>query len=363
MSPYEIAVIAGDGIGPEVTRATLRVLDALQARTTGLTLRYRPQACGAAHYRDTGVALPAEVLAACKAAAAVLLCAVGLPEVRKPDGTEVQPDIMMVLRRELGLYAAIRPCKLYPGVPCPLTTAAQGIDLIILRENLEGLFASYGGGCRLEDDVATDTIVITRKGTERIVELAFRLSRGRNGRPLDGRRVVTCVDKANIFRSFAFFRLVFHDVARRHPDITAETAYVDAMSLYLVQQPSAYDVLVMENQFGDILSDLGAALVGGLGVAPSAELGTRHGLFQPSHGSAPTIAGQDIANPVATILSAAMMLRWLGETHRDEVATAAGDRLEAAVAAALARGTALTRDLGGTAGTQACADGVIAELG
>lgn len=355
-------MLAGDGIGPEVTAATLHVLRELIETSPGLSLDFTEYPAGAAHYRDTGVALPAETLSACLAADAVLLCAVGLPDVRKPDGTEVQPDIMMVLRRELGLYAAVRPCKLYPGVRSPLARTEPGIDFVILRENLEGLFASYGGGCLVGNEVATDTIVMTRTGVERIVDFAFRLSQRRSGRPSDGRRVVTCVDKANIFRSFAFFRNVFLEVASRYPEITADTAYVDAMSLYLVQNPAAYDVLVMENQFGDILSDLGAGIVGGLGIAPSGEIGERHGLFQPSHGTAPTIAGQDIANPLATILSAAMMLDWLGDRNNDQVASRAAARLEQAVVASLADGTALTRDLGGTASTTQSAAAVIMAL-
>lgn len=362
MGAYQIAVLPGDGIGPEITAVTRQVLDALVATTPGLSLQLTDHACGAEHYRRTGVALPDEVLEACRTADAVLLSAVGLPDVRKPDGTEVQPDIMMVLRRELALYAAIRPCKLYPGVPCPLNTAAAGIDLVIVRENLEGLFASYGGGCQLNDLVATDTVVMTRPGVERISEIAFQLAGRRAGRPSDGRRIVTCVDKANIFRSFAFFRKVFGEVAVRHPEITAETAYVDAMSLYLVQNPSGYDVLVMENQFGDILSDLGAGIVGGLGMAPSAEVGEQHGLFQPSHGSAPQLTGKNVANPLAMILSARMLLEWLGERHQDQAATEAAERLEQAVVRALEQGRAQTRDLDGAASTTESASAVITAL-
>ena len=198
----------------------------------------------------------------------------------------------------------------------------------MLRENTEGLFASFGGGGIVNNRIATDTMVVSRAGTERIVEFAFRLANRRKGRPLDGRSTVTCVDKANVFRSFAFFRSIFYEVAARHPDVTAESTYVDAMSLYLVQQPWAYDVLVMENMFGDILSDLGAGLIGGLGLGPSAEIGERFALFQPSHGSAPQIAGLNAANPLATILSAAMMLDWLGERNGDADVTMAARRIE-----------------------------------
>ena len=170
--------------------------------------------------------------------------------------------------------------------------------------------------------------------------------------------MVTCVDKANVFRSMALFRKVFFDVAQANPDIAANAVYVDAMSLYMVQNPWDFDVLVMENQFGDILSDLGAGIVGGLGLGPSGEIGEDHALFQPSHGTAPDIAGKGIANPLATILSAGMMLIWLGEKHGDASATGAGRRIEQAVEKALASGAALSSDLGGTAGTLAVGEAV-----
>jgi 3-isopropylmalate dehydrogenase len=361
MREYRIAVLPGDGIGPEVMAATLPALRAA-AEPVGVRLAFTEHAMGANHFRHTGVALPAAVLDDCRAADAVLLAAIGLPDVRMADGTEVQPVMMVGLRRALGLYAAVRPIKLYPGVPTPLRDVGRGIDFVILRENLEGLFASFGGGCVVGDAVATDTLVVTREGTEKIAEFAFRLAARRRGRPLDGRRIVTCVDKANVFRSLAFFRKVFFDVAARHPEVTADAAYVDAMSLYMVQNPQAYDVLVMENQFGDILSDLGAGLVGGLGLAPSAEVGERHALFQPSHGTAPQLAGKDVANPLAMILSGAMMLDWLGETRADPAAAEAGRRVESAVARVLADGRTRTPDLGGTDGTRAVGEAVVRAL-
>lgn len=359
---YRIAVLPGDGIGPEITEAALAVIEAASRIHPSLQLKLSEHDAGANRFRRTGQTLPDEVLTDCLDSDAVFLAAIGLPEVRKADGTEVQPEMMVGLRRAMGLYAGVRPVKLYQGVKCPLNTAEAGIDLVILRENLEGLFASYGGGCLVDDQVATDTIVITREGTRRVVDYAFRLAARRKGRPLDGRRMVTCVDKANVFRSFAFFRKVFFEVAARHPRITADAAYVDAMSLYLVQNPSAYDVLVMENQFGDILSDLGAAIVGGLGMAPSAEIGEKHAMFQPSHGSAPGLAGRNIANPLAMILSAAMMFDWLGEQHADPAATALGQSIEAAVERMLRHSTVRTPDLGGTASTTDVARAVIEHL-
>jgi 3-isopropylmalate dehydrogenase len=360
---YNIAALPGDGIGPEVMQATLRVLESVQRGDSRIQLNITCYDAGAERFLKSGETLPPYVLQACLDADAVLLAAIGLPDVRKPDGTEVQPEMMMSLRRALNLYAAVRPVKLYPGVTGPLRTAEAGIDLVVVRENLEGLFASFGGGCLLNDQVATDTIVITREGVRRVADFAFRLARRRSGRPLDGRRSVTCVDKSNVFRSFAFFRKVFFEVAAGYPEITADATYVDAMSLYLVQNPSAYDVLVMENQFGDILSDLGAGIVGGLGLGPSGEIGDDHALFQPSHGTAPQLAGLNVANPLATILSAAMMLDWLGERHSDAATQQASQRIEAAVARVLLDNQIKTADLGGTASTSDIAQAVIESLG
>ncbi len=355
MRSYKIVALPGDGIGPECLQAALTVLEAAQAQS-GLGLEIVRREAGAENFRRTGIAIPETVLQECLEADAVLLAAIGLPDVRKADGTEVQPDMMMGIRRAMGLYAAVRPVKLFPGVNGPLNTASAGIDMVILRENLEGLFASFGGGCLLNDSVASDTLIITREGTQRVVDFAFRLARKRGGRPSDGQRKVTCVDKANVFRSFAFFRKVFFEVAERYPDIEADAAYVDAMSLYMVTAPSQWDVLVMENQFGDILSDLGAALVGGLGMAPSAEIGEQRALFQPSHGTAPQLAGKNVANPIATILSAAMMCDWLAERYNDPQAQQAADCIEAAVAQHLSTGKPLTADMGGTASTSQVAE-------
>ncbi|WP_404305269.1 isocitrate/isopropylmalate dehydrogenase family protein [Neorhodopirellula lusitana] len=362
MTKYEIAALPGDGIGPECMDATCIVLDRLVSKTAGLELTITPHRAGAELYRESGETLPASVLESCLQADAVLLSAIGLPDVRYPDGTEVQPTMMVGLRRALDVHSAIRPVKLYPGAPCALKDTGPGIDFIVIRENLEGLFASFGGGAKVGDEVATDTLVVTRKGTTRVSDFAFRLAQRRSGRPRDGKKMVTCVDKANVFRSMAFFREVFMDVAKNYPDIERNAVYVDAMSLYMVQNPWDFDVLVMENQFGDILSDLGAGLVGGLGLGPSAEIGEKHGLFQPSHGTAPQLAGKNVANPMATILSAAMMLDWLGDQHNDPVCTDAAVRLENAVAVVLKEGQIRTPDIGGSASTtevaQAIADAI-----
>lgn len=359
MRTYRIVVLPGDGIGPEVMRETLKVLKSARPSSGGPRVDFSEHPLGAAYYKRTGEIIPTELIEECKKSDAILLAAIGLPEVRLPDGTEVQPHQVVGLRKALDLYAAVRPIKLYSGVPSVLRNIGPGIDFIVLRENTEGLFASFGGGSTAHDQAVADTMLITRKGTERVVEYAFRLAKRRNGRPLDGRRMVTCVDKANVFRSLAFFRKVFYEVAARHGDIAAEACYIDAMSLYMVQAPWNYDVLVMENMFGDILSDLGAGLVGGLGLGPSAEIGERFALFQPSHGSAPQITGLNVANPLATILSAAMMLDWLGERNGDADATNAARRIELAVAEILRSGKVLTPDLGGEATTEQMGDAIL----
>lgn len=363
MTTFQIALLPGDGIGPECMDATRIVMDQMVRDIPGLNLSFRSHHAGAQRYRETGVAIPPEVLDDCIAADAVLLSAIGLPDVRLPDGTEVQPTMMVGLRRALNVHSAVRPVKLYPGAPCALRDTGPGIDFIVIRENLEGLFASFGGGSKVGNEVATDTMVITRSGTTKVSEFAFRLAQRRNGRPTDGKKMVTCVDKANVFRSMAFFREVFMDVAAGYPDIDAGAVYVDAMSLYMVQNPWDFDVLVMENQFGDILSDLGAGLVGGLGLGPSAEIGDEHGLFQPSHGTAPQLAGKNVANPMATILSAAMMFDWLGDKHGNAACASAAVLLENAVADVLADGSVRTPDLGGKSSTTEVAHAIAKRIG
>ena len=343
---YQIAVLPGDGIGPDVVGAALGVLEGL-----GLDLDLREYPCGAGCYLERGTPLPEETLEACRSADATLLGAMGDPQVRWPDGTELRPQVD--LRFKLDLYAGVRPIYLYAAHHTPLRGLAAGeIDFVLLRENVEGLFASMDAGIDLRGETAVDSMVITRTGTERVARYAFELARERrrergNGALRQRAACVTCVDKANILRSMAFFRRVFDEVAARYSDIDCGHAYVDAMALYLVQRPGDFDVLVMENMYGDILSDLAAGLVGGMGMAPSGDIGEEAAVFQPSHGTAPDIAGQGVANPVAAILSAAMMLRWLGRRHRDGQALAAAERVDGAVEEVLADPKAGTPDIGG----------------
>lgn len=352
----EIAVFEGDGIGPEVMAPTLALLERL-APEAGVGFAFKTLPAGAGCYRDTGEALPEASLEAAREADAILLSAMGLPDVRYPDGTEISPQI--ALRMAFGLYAGVRPVRTIAGAPGPLA-GAPALDFVIIRESTEGLFASHGRG-QVEADRARETLEITRATSEKLFDAGFALARRRReqGR---GPGLVHCVDKANVFKAFAFFRAIFRERAALNPDLAAETAYVDATALWMVQRPGMFDVIVTENMFGDILSDLGAGLMGGLGVAPSADIGDEQAVFQPCHGSAPDIAGKGVANPCAMILSAAMMLDWLGERRGHAGLCAAAARLERAVDAALADPAARTADLGGRASTSQAAAAVAAAL-
>jgi 3-isopropylmalate dehydrogenase len=355
---YEIAVVHGDGIGPEVCRGAV---EALQAALGEGVLRFVEYPAGAQQFLDTGDSFPAASFEGCRKADAILHGAAGIPGVVHPDGTEAGLDFTLSLRFKLDLYANVRPIKLYPGVPSPLGNPGR-IDYVIVRENSEGLYAARGAGALLREEVAVDTLVQTRKGVERIVRFAFELARSRSGAPADGKRRVTCCDKANVLRSYAFFRRVFDDVAADYPDIEKEYVLVDAMTVHLVNRPSHFDVIVSENMFGDILSDLGAATVGGMGMSPSEEIGDGVGLFQASHGSAPDIAGKGIANPYGTVLAAVLMLRRLAGRHGDASLSAAADRIEGAVQAALTDPSLRSRDIGGAAGSRTIVDALLAAL-
>ncbi len=356
---FRIAVMPGDGIGSEVIDAALTVLEAVIGNDAGFALDFEHLAAGAGAWRDTGTAMSEQTFERAKAADAVLLGAMGLPDVRYADGTEIAPQLD--LRFRLGLYAGVRPVRALPGGARPLADPRGAeIDLVIVRESTEGLFASRGKGVVEDDRVARDTMVITRDICERLFDASFRLAARRKAR--GGRGKVTCVDKSNVFASMAFFRKVFDERAARYPDLEAAHHYVDAAALDLVRKPWEFDVMVTENMFGDILSDLTAALVGGMGMAPSADIGDGHGVFQPAHGSAPDIAGRGIANPLAAIQTAAMMLDWLAERHGVEPCAEAGRRIDAAVAAVLAEGRPRPVDLGGGDGTEAVTRAVVDAL-
>ncbi len=343
-----IAVLPGDGIGIEVMDACLQVLDAL-SRRTALRFDWNQLPGGANAYRETGSAFTDKAMRACERADAILFGAMGLPDVRYPDGTEIAPQLD--IRVHLELYAGVRPIRALPALPGVLRDPrAEAIDFVILREQTEGLYWSRGRGVMQDADTAVDTMRITRAGCERVFDYAFRLARTRRTRGRPGK--VTCVDKSGVLLSQAFMHRVFADVAARHPDAAADFCNVDAMALNLVRQPWAYDVLVTENMFGDILSDLAAGLIGGMGLAPSGDIGDEHAMFQPCHGTAPDIAGTGKANPTAMFLSAAMMLEWLGEQHGDARLSEGARVLEDAVRVVFAERRVLPFEFGGNDGTR-----------
>jgi len=346
---FHLAVMPGEGIGIEVMEAASAVLDAVEDRF-GLAFRNETIPGGAHHYQETGAILPGDGVERAGKADAILFGAMGWPDIRFPDGTEIAPQLE--LRVEFKLYAGVRPIRAIPGVPGALADErAKNIDFVIVRESTEGMFASRGKGEIIDDREARDTQVITRATTEKLTDFSCALARRRKARRGTPGRV-TLVDKANVFRSFAFMRQVFHETAARHPDIDARHHYVDAMALDLVRRPWDFDVLPMENLFGDILSDLSAGLIGGMGFAPSADLGDANGLFQPSHGTAPDIAGKGIANPTAMILSTAMMLDWLGEKHGSAAACDAARAVEMGIDHVFGTLGLRSHDIGGRDGTR-----------
>jgi 3-isopropylmalate dehydrogenase len=358
-SAFEIAVLPGDGIGVEVTAAALEALEALAAEMGGLRFAWRHYPGGAGAYRDTGVALSDETMKALEQADAILFGAMGLPDIRYPDGTEIAPQLD--IRVSLDLYAGVRPIRTIAGLPSPLSDPrAAGIDFVLIREQTEGLFYARGRGQVSGDQEARDTMRITRQGSERVFNFALRLAERRKERGRPGR--VTCVDKSNVLTSMAFFRRIFDEQARRYPAVAADHCYIDAMALNLVRQPWAYDVIVTENMFGDILSDLGAGLVGGMGMAPSGDVGDRHALFQPAHGSAPDIAGTGTANPTAMFLSAVMMLEWLAERHGLPGCGEAADKLRSAVERPFQQGRVKPFEFGGVSGTAEITQAVVDAL-
>ena len=354
---FHIAVLPGDGIGPEVMAPALDVLRRIEATTPSLKFRFTEGAAGANHYRETGKSMPETTIKLCEEADAILLGACGLPSVRYPDNTEIMPQVE--LRFIFDLYAGVRPARLIPGVPSPIVGAAEhGIDFVVIRESTEGLFASMGKGVTTHDE-ARETLVVTRDKTERLFDFSLKLTERRKQRGRPGR--LTLVDKANVFKAFNWQRDIFAERKAKFPNVKTDLLYVDACAALMVKKPWDFDVMVMENMFGDILSDLAAGLIGGLGIAPSADVGDKHAVFQPCHGTAPDIMGQGKANPTAMILSAAMMLDWLADKHDHPPAAEAAQRIERAVDRAFAEGIKPC-EFGGGDGTAAVARAVLDAL-
>jgi isocitrate dehydrogenase (NAD+) len=327
---HRVTLIPGDGVGPELTEATVRVLEAAD-----VGLEWERVEAGAAVIDRYGTPLPDGVIESIRANR------VGLKgPLTTPVGKGFR-SVNVALRMALDLYANVRPARSMVGVPAKW----QDVDLLIVRENTEDLYT--GVERMVGPDVAEATKTITRAASERIARYAFDYA------VANDRRKVTAVHKANILKlTDGLFLESCRHVAEGYPDIEFEDRIVDNLCMQLVQKPQAYDVLVLPNLYGDIVSDLAAGLVGGLGVAPSANIGVEAAVFEPVHGSVPKYAGLDRADPTAMILSGVLMLRHLGEMD-------AADRIESAVHEVIAEGRAVTRDLGGTAGTQAMADAIV----
>jgi 3-isopropylmalate dehydrogenase len=352
MRRHTLAVLPGDGIGPEVTGAALTVLEAAAARF-GFALTSTSHTVGAAAVHATGDPLPSATRAAVTAADAVLLGAVGDPSLDAAPRRQKPETGLLALRTLLGVYANLRPVAIHPALAdcSPLRPERlRGTDLLIVRELTGGLY--YGEPRSNDGTTAVNTLRYTRGEIERVARLAFRAARERRKRLLS-------VDKANVLETSQLWRQVVTAVAGEFPDVALEHIYVDFAAMRLVSDPASIDVLLTENLFGDILSDEAAVLAGSLGLLPSASLGDGPGLFEPIHGSAPTLAGRDVANPIGAILSGALLLRH-GLVERE-----AADAIDRAVAAALAAG-ARTQDIarpGDTVlGTQAMTARIVAAL-
>ncbi len=322
---YQIAVVPGDGIGKEVMEAAIYILDSLD-----IDFDYVYGEAGDECLEKNGTALPDETLDIIRNADACLFGAAG----------ETAADVIVKIRQEMKMFANLRPVKAYPNTK----SLSDNIDFMIVRENTEGLYIA--GEESFTDEGAVARRIITREAEERIIDYAFKYAME------NGKNKVTGVHKANVLKkSDGLFKEIFYEVAERYPDIATEDFYVDATAMYLITQPENFEVIVTTNLFGDILSDEGAGLVGGLGLIPSANIGEDGALFEPVHGSAPDIAGQNKANPIAMMLSAVMMLRYLGENE-------AADRFDAAILKVLNDANILTGDLGGSATTMELAEEV-----
>jgi isocitrate dehydrogenase (NAD+) len=357
--PYNITLIPGDGVGPEITEATRRVLEG-----TGVKFNWELAYAGAEVMAKLGTPLPDSVIASIKKNKVALK-----GPVTTPVGTGFR-SVNVALRKALDLYACVRPCKTYPGVPSPF----HNVDIVIIRENTEDLYAGVefekgtaearelvnfiNGkmGNVIRSGSGLSIKMITEAGSRRIIKYAFEYARE------NGRRKVTATHKANIMKfSDGLFLSVAREVAKEYPDIGFQDALIDNLCMQLVRRPQEYDVIVAPNLYGDIISDLGAGLVGGLGLAPGANIGEGIALFEPTHGSAPKYAGQNKVNPMAMMLSGVMLLRHIGEVK-------AADRLEQAIAAVIVEGKKVTydmkpaRDDPSAVGTAQVADAVIEEL-
>ena len=354
-----VVALGGDGIGPEVMAQGLRLLDVV-AKKTGLDVEVEDIPCGGKYYLEHGRDWPEDAAERCTAADLILLGAVGWPDesgapVTMTDGKMAGHSPVIGNRTRLELYANVRPVKLFPGVGHRIhgeirhVWDAGKVDMVIVRENTEDLYAGVGGILAPGgvSQVATDTRLITRRASERVIRHAFEVAMKRSGAPKDGKKRVTCIVKDNVLRGCQMFHEIFRDIGAEYPEVEKDVAIVDAFTQWLVGQPEYYDVCVTTNMFGDIVTDLASTLQGGMGMAVGCNVGDEHGMFEPIHGSAPRHAGKDKANPMAMMLAVKEGLVWAaGRKGQSDVARAAA-KIEDAIKAVLEEGKTLTYDLVG----------------
>jgi len=355
MRDYSIVVIPGDGIGPEIVEAAMSVLRAVEEREGDFSLNFQEHGAGAAYYEKHGIRISEETLEACRSSDGILKGPVGDPSVRTPEGTEAG-ILGAALGGGLDTYANVRPIKLFPGVFAPLWDVEAGkVDYLLVKEHTEGFLASQDKGVGGRGAMV-DSMLFTRGGIERVVRFAFEVACRRDKTASSETRRVTCVDKSNVLRSYAFFREIFFEVAREYPDIQTEAIYSDACAHDLIRHPDHFDVLVTDYFIGDILSDLGAATVGGLGMCPSGCFGEHAAYFDSVHGTAPRIAGKGAVNPLGQTLASAMLLDKIGKRS-------ASRRVEDAIWKMLKAGD-VRLDKRGRApqGTQFVADAIVSRI-
>ena len=386
MVTYRLTILPGDGTGPEVIQEAEKLLDVIEAGSP-LAFERTVIPCGGQYWLKTGEEWPKGSFEHCRDESdAILLGAIGWPGAELPNGDIAGGQVILGLRSGLDLFANVRPIKLYRGVRHKIhdkftqVWSPDKVDMVVLRENTEGLYHSLlrrsanrlMNGKEAEDpvmefdgisgEVAWDPRPISRAGSERLIRLGFDYAQRRDGAPKDGVSRVTCVDKSNVTRGCQLFRRVFNEIAEDFPHIAHEAAFIDAFTMWMIRNPEWFDIVVTTNMFGDIATDLGSVLQGGMGMAASGNIGDEHGLFEPVHGSSPKHAGKGVVNPIATLNSVQLMLEWLGMQCDDADALAAAAIIEKAISAQILSADELTYDLGGTASTSQVGDGIVVRV-
>jgi len=374
MAAYRLTILPGDGVGREVIAEARRLIAVFEEHSP-ISFDITEIPCGGQHYLETGEEWPEGSYKHCRDDSdAILLGAIGWPGAHLPNGDLAGGQTILGLRSGLKLYANVRPVKLYPGVMHKVHGVHKQVwepdlvDLVMIRENTEGLYHSLlrrmeqkatGGKDErividefpgIEGEVAWDPRPISRKGSERVIKFAFNIARHRE-RKLGIPQSVTCVDKSNVTRGCRLFRKIFDEISEANPDLETNRAYIDAFTMWLVRNPEGLDVVVLPNMFGDIASDLASVLQGGMGMAASANLGPKHMLFEPVHGSAPKYAGMNVVNPTATLQSVQMMFEALAYRHDDDDMDVCADIVQTAIQQHFEEGGCVTYDLGGDAST------------